>query len=196
MSPPPPQVLRALASRVLGPTSTISPTVRADLFGDVALQQLAELCAPVAFSDEDAEGYDASAAPLAAAAACETLTALLTDPAHGLVGEGHAPLDTPLVLSHPASSLNNTGTALSGKAAKQAGVAAGSSAGGGGGGAKRVLRLLPRLQPAVVPGHVRVLETVAAGQPALGAEYLSGGPPLVLEPKARRNGVVPGMLQI
>jgi hypothetical protein len=174
-----------LAARVLGPNSSVPPATRAELFGDLALQQLAELCAPAAHAEE-AEGLDSEAASLAATAACETLIAVLTDPAHGLVGESQ-PLDTPLLFAPASAAAAGPAAGLSSKAAKGAGAAAAGSTGVSG--TKRVLRLLPRLQPAAVPRHVRVLEALASAQPALAAEYLSGGPPLLLEPKVGYSSV-------
>lgn len=192
-----PQVLQVLADRVLGPSSSIPPAARADLFGDLALQQLAEL-ATASQSDQEAgqqpghegeagaegSGLGPSSVSLAATAACETLISLFTDPSQGLVSEPGL-LDAPL----PAGAGSSSRTGGAGKASAAAEpMAGGGSSGGGVAGVKRILRLLPRLQPASAPRHVRVLEALAVSQPALAAEYLSGGPPLVLEPKVRSSG--------
>ena len=54
-------------------------------------------------------------------------------------------------------------------------------------GTKRILRLLPRLQPVSSPGHARLLHLVAELQPAVAAEFVSSLP-YHLEPAVRGRG--------
>lgn len=205
-----------LAARVLGPASTIPAPVRAEVFGDVALQQLAEL-AGAAVADVASDSYSRrhgggegegeagrgshgllsslqqqggggaggqTVAQMCVHASVEVLVCLLTDPDQGLV-EAPGPIDAPLALgpgSAAAASGGPTSKAASKKAAKS-GALPTAGAGGAASGAKRVLRLLPRLRPAESVAHGRVMEALAAAQPALIAEFLSGASHLRLEPQ-------------
>lgn len=53
-------------------------------------------------------------------------------------------------------------------------------------GAKRILRLLPRLQPVACLGHARLLQLLAQRQPMVAAEYLTSLS-MSLEPAVRKG---------
>lgn len=156
--------LRVVGRRVLGPGLGLPPRLQAEPFGDVALQQLAELSGS---SDEPAppaaEG-DGEALAMAAAAAHEVLCMLCTEPSHGLVTQ--APHGA---ASGSAASPPDAGTGLGVQYS---------------GGVKRVLRLLPRLQPLERLRHAQLLRHVAQRLPWLAAEFASSMP-FDLEPKVR-----------
>ncbi|GAX77400.1 hypothetical protein CEUSTIGMA_g4846.t1 [Chlamydomonas eustigma] len=178
------RILKILAIRVLlGPAAAgnkstaimteggLGATVRLGVFTDGVLLQLAESvvvfedfaqqCVPdtaAQTSREEEEGGLSQDCVLAASASEELLGALLTDPHNGLAPKSSG--HSPFL---EAASLPGSG-------------------------AKRILRLLPRLQPTSSPGHARLLQAVAELQPAMAAEFVSSLP-YNMEPAATSKWV-------